>query len=290
MPRTRPQLVGVRAFLIFSLNAIAISWLCWLPLVAANRHLIYVPQGAEPLLVILGTFGPLLAALGILARDAGMAGIRDLLAQAFRWRVGIGWYLAAAVLPAVLRIAVLWLHILKGGTVPDLSDTARWLALPSTFAFVLVLGGPIGEEFGWRGYAQPRLQSAIGTLTAAVAIGLVSGLWHAPLFLIPTTPQSHLPFTLFLVRTLSLAIISAWLYNGSRRSMLILLLFHASLNTWPNALYFIEEGGSLGPYISGTILYTGWACLLILFGQLAGGRSRESALPRRGRAGEGAAA
>ena len=77
------------------------------------------------------------------------------------------------------------------------------------------------------------------------------------------------------MRTLSLSIISAWLYNGSRRSMLILLLFHASLNTWPNALFFLEEGGSLGPYISGTILYTGWACILILFGQLSGGRATD---------------
>ena len=271
----RAHLVGTRAFVVFSVNAIAISWLCWLPLVAADHHLIQVPQGAAPLLVILGTFGPSLAAVGIVARDRGIAGVRSLFSQALRWRVGIGWYLAAAVLPAFIRIAVLWVHILKGGTVPDFSDTARWLALPSTFVFVLVLGGPIGEEFGWRGFAQPQLQRTIGTLTAALTIGLVSGLWHAPLFLIPTTAQNHLPFTLFLIRTLSLSIISAWLYNGSRRSMLILLLFHASLNTWPNALYFIEEGGSLGPYISGTILYTGWACLLILFGRLAGGQAPE---------------
>jgi membrane protease YdiL (CAAX protease family) len=275
----RAHLAGTRAFFVVSLNAIAISWLCWLPLVAADRHLIDVPTGAQPLLVILGTFGPLLAALGIVARDQGLAGVRGLLGQVFRWRVGIGWYLAAAVLPAVVRIAVLWIHILKGGTVPDFSDTARWLALPTTFAMVLVLGGPIGEEFGWRGYAQPRLQSTVGTLAAAIAIGMVSGIWHAPLFLIPSTAQSHLPFALFLVRTLSLSIISAWLYNGSRRSMLILLLFHASLNTWPNALFFLEEGGSLGPYISGTILYTGWACLLILFGKLSGGRTADNSLP-----------
>ena len=275
----RRRLAGTRAFIVFSLNAVAISWVCWLPLVAADRGLIQVPLGAQPLLVILGTFGPLFAALGIVARDRGMVGVRGLLGQVLRWRVGIGWYLAAAILPAVVRIAVLWIHILKGGVVPDFSDTARWLALPSTFLFVLVLGGPIGEEFGWRGYAQSRLQSATGTLAAAVAIGLVSGIWHAPLFLIPTTAQSHLPIALFLVRTLSLSIISAWLYNGSRRSMLILLLFHASLNTWPNALFFLEEGGSLGPYISGTILYTGWACILILFGQLSGGRATDHSVP-----------
>ncbi len=290
MSMARTHLAGTRAFVVLSLNAIAISWLCWLPLVAADHQLVQVPQGAAPLLLILGTFGPLLAALGIVARERGMAGVRGLLAQAFRWRVRIGWYLAAGVLPAVIRTAVLWIHILKGGSVPDLTDPARWLALPSTFLTVLILGGPVGEEFGWRGYALPRLQPAIGALMAALAIGVVAVLWHAPLFLIPTTAQSHLPFGLFMVRTISVSIISTWLYNGSRQSLLIVLLFHATLNTWPNAIYLIEEGGPLGPYISGTILYTGWACLLILFGQLSGGRARDITLPGRGRAGEGATA
>jgi len=38
--------------------------------------------------------------------------------------------------------------MLKGGTVPGITDLGHWLALPLTFVFVLVLGGPLGEELG----------------------------------------------------------------------------------------------------------------------------------------------
>src|SRR5438105_15829404 len=98
MPMARRRLAGTRAFVVFSLNAVAISWVCWLPLVAADRGLIQVPLGAQPLPVILSTFGPLSAALGIAARDRGTVAVRGLLAQPFRWRAGIAWYAASAIL------------------------------------------------------------------------------------------------------------------------------------------------------------------------------------------------
>ena len=103
-----------------------------------------------------------------------------------------------------------------------------------------------------------------------MAIGVISALWHLPLFFIDGTAQSHLPFALFAVRTVSLSIISTWLYNGSRRSLLFVLLFHASLNTWPNTLNVLETEGTIGPYISTTIIYTGWACQLFLLGLIRG--------------------
>ena len=103
-----------------------------------------------------------------------------------------------------------------------------------------------------------------------MAIGLISALWHVPLFMIPGTAQSHIPFLLFMVRSLSLSIISTWLYNGSKRSLLFVLLFHASLNTWPNTLTILETDGALGPYISATVIYTGWACQLFFLGLLKG--------------------
>ena len=145
-----------------------------------------------------------------------------------------------------------------------------------TFILVLLIGGPSGEEFGWRGFLLPRVQPILGMLKASVTIGLVSAVWHLPLFLIPITAQSRVPFGLFVVRTIAFSIISTWLYNGSRRSLLLVLLFHASLNTWPNSLYVLEAEGVIGPYVGTTIVYTGWAIQLVLLGLINGRGDRRT--------------
>jgi len=266
----RQRLSGWRSAVVFATYAIGISWICWLPLVAANHQLGSVGPTATPVLLVLGTFGPLLAAVAMVSRTSGLTGLGGFLRQALRWRVGIKWYAAALVAPIVIQTTILGIHVLKGGTVPNLFDSSRWLATPLTFIIVLLIGGPSGEEFGWRGFLLPRVQPILGMLKASVAIGVVSAIWHLPLFLIPITAQSHVPFALFVVRTIAFSIISTWLYNGSRRSLLLVLLFHASLNTWPNSLYVLEAEGVIGPYVSATIVYTGWAVQLVLLGLISG--------------------
>jgi membrane protease YdiL (CAAX protease family) len=259
-----------RSAVVFTVYAIAISWICWLPVVASDHGVGHVGPAVSPLLIMLGTFGPLFAAVTMVARRSGFNGVGQFVGQVFKWRVGIRWYFFALVAPALIRIAVLYIHVLKGGSFPDLSEPALWLAIPGTFVAVLLIGGPTGEEFGWRGFLLQRVQPQLGLLPAAFLIGIISAFWHLPLFFIPTAVQSHLPFALFLVRTIALSVISTWMYNGTRRSLLFVLLFHASLNTWPNAFYILEQDWALGPYTSTTIIYCGWAAQLVILGLLRG--------------------
>ena len=278
----RSRLAPLPSAVLFTINAFAISWLCWVPLVAASRQYGHISASTAPVLIILGTFGPFFSAVAIVARTSGFRGVGEFLGQAFRWRVGLKWYFAALIAPAAIRIVVLYVHVLKGGTFPDLSDEARWLAIPSTFLIVLLIGGPTGEEFGWRGFLLQRVQPVFGLFWASIGIGVVTAFWHLPLFWIPGTAQSHLPFALFLVHTVALSIVSTWLYNGTRRSLLFVLLFHASLNTWPNTLFILEEQGTLAPYISTTIIYSGWAIVLLILGLIRGRgdrRKRAEAVP-----------
>src|SRR3989442_6872925 len=167
-----------RAAIVFTVSAIAISWICWLPLVASDHQIGRVPPSVRPLLIMLGTLGPLLAAVSMVARRSGARGLGAFIGQDFKWRVGIRWYLVALAAPALIRIAVLYVHVLKGGSFPDLSDPARWLAIPGTFIAVLLIGGPTGEEFGWRGYLLQRVQPRFGLLRAAVVIGSISAIRH----------------------------------------------------------------------------------------------------------------
>jgi hypothetical protein len=229
-----------------------------------------IPLSVSPLLILLGTFGPFFSAVTMVARRSGFRGLGQFLGQALRWRVGVQWYAVALLAPAAIRLVVIALHIVKGGSISDLSDPSLWLAIPSTFLIVLLIGGPTGEEFGWRGYLLQRVQPLFGLLGAAILIGVVSALWHLPLFWISGTAQSHLPFALFVVRTVALSVISTWLYNGTKRSLLFVLLFHASLNTWPNTVSILEAQGTIAPYTSTTIIYAGWAAQLVILGLLRG--------------------
>jgi len=51
----------------------------------------------------------------------------------------------------------------------------------------------IGEEMGWRGYMLTTLSPKLGLYGAAVAIGIVWSLWHAPLILLAGFNYPHHP-------------------------------------------------------------------------------------------------
>lgn len=82
--------------------------------------------------------------------EGGMAGVGQLLGQGGRWRFGIGWYAVAIVLAPLIWAVSLGVALLLGGREPEVRRD------------YLVPVAAIGEEFGWRGYAPPRLQERMG--------------------------------------------------------------------------------------------------------------------------------
>ncbi len=81
---------------------------------------------------------------------------------------------------------------------------------------------------GWRGYVLPRLQAKYSALTASLILGVIWGLWHLPKFV---THWDTITFLWFMVDALVKSILLTWMYNGTRGSLLLVTLFHASFNT-----------------------------------------------------------
>jgi len=191
-------------------------------------------------LFLFGTFGPLVSAVVLTRLESGWAGVRELFGRVRRWRIGIGWYAFVLLGAGAVYLVAMALTVALGGTV-DLGKVDPWYTVPLLFLIVLFVGGPVGEEFGWRGYALPRLQERRSSLAAALILGFVWALWHLPNWWVPVTAQyenvrdnGNYAFFIgeFVAVIVALSIIFAFVYNGTRASMLAPLLLHTSFNTW----------------------------------------------------------
>src|SRR5262249_40361049 len=90
--------------------------------------------------------------------------------------------------------------------------------------------GPLGEEFGWRGFALPRLLHRRSPLSAALILGVIWWAWHLPTFFIQTLSQSQLSIPLFLVNSIALSILMTGLYIRTRGDLLLMILVHLMAN------------------------------------------------------------
>lgn len=95
-------------------------------------------------------------------------------------------------------------------------------------AFNLILG-PLGEEFGWRGYMQDRLSGEFGWLGASLVVGVVWYLWHLPLWLVDS-PQKEVPVLLFGIHVMAYAVIIGAAHQISGGSLAPAILLHLVFN------------------------------------------------------------
>jgi uncharacterized protein len=225
----------------------ALAWAAWVPaaLLFRDPHRPGLPSFTGGLVVLqtLGAAAPTIAAYLVLR----VSGRRDLLgwiASRYRiWRVHPGWYLTAGLLAPAITLLSLWVRALAdphfqiapgsplGEMLADLGVGGVALVFP-----LLILGwlpsSALLEEFGWRGLALPLLQGRWNALASSVLLGLGWGMWHLPLMVANGDPLA--PYLLLIVPH---TVLMTWVVNSTRGSMLLAMLFHASLATALTTLY-----------------------------------------------------
>jgi len=205
-------------------------------------------------LILLGAFGPSISAIIITAKLTGRTGIRELFRKILLWRVDVRWYLIAFFAAPVLVGLGLAIYAFTGGETGNMSLSALPLAL--VFFVSAIPTGALAEELGWRGFLLPRLLNTKGAAVASLIVGVVWFTWHVPLFWAPTgTTVSGQPVTLQAIAgyfgfVISISFIFTWLYENTNRSVLLAILFHASLNAGIPFMLFpdiaLTVGGSPG--------------------------------------------
>lgn len=239
--RTSPAAVAAFFALTF-----AWSWGFWLlaPLLKARA------PAAATALVLVGGFGPSLAAAAVVAWKGGRPGLRRWLERCLPWRAGGRWMVVAFVFPVALMGLAAAAHVALGGTLPATRAADHLLLTGVNFVLVLLVGGPLGEEFGWRGWALPALQRRWGWRITSLVLGGVWALWHLPLFYDPGAVQSHLPMGWYALSAVASSVLFAWLFNRTGGSVLPVLVLHTAVNAWSSVIPVMvqADGSNLRPF------------------------------------------
>ena len=242
----------------FFVLAIAGTWLCQLPMIVSADGLALFPfQVPFPLFValfLLSSFaGPTLGAVLVTNALEGRAGVKRFFRRYALWRVGVLPYLLV-----LFGFPILWLIAITtqlGAAAVGQALAAKPLSFFTTYLPAVLIFPAIitwGEEPGWRGFAQTRLQERYHPLLAALAVGFVHGIWHLPNFLMIAGPTAAGPFNpvnfaINIALILCVTMIFTWVFNNARESILIAVLVHASFNAtgaWMSSLVQIPPAAS----------------------------------------------
>jgi membrane protease YdiL (CAAX protease family) len=184
----------------------------------------------------LGPWGPLFAAIVVTFIYQGGSGVKDLFKRGLMTRLGKWWGVILLIFPVLIG-GSLALSILLGNPVPEFEALAQPAALPIALVVIFFNGGPLQEEFGWRGYAFENLRSKYDALTASIIAGLMWGLWHLPLFFVPRSEAYYNnPLWGLLLTTTLVGIILAWFYANTNGSIFAAMLGHTMFN-WSNWVF-----------------------------------------------------
>jgi len=226
-----------------------VSWMIWSPIVASAQG--WVAWDVPYALYYFGSFGPAIAAFILTALTEGEAGVRNLVGRIFKWRVEFRYYAFAVLAPIGLFVLAYLLNRLVMGEWSDLrvlgeADYLPYLGPLGVLGLWLLTYG-LGKETGWRGFALPHLQKNHSAASATLILALLWATWHFPAFFFRDTyvDLGVLGFPLFAFMMIFSTMTFTWLYNSTRGSVFIVIVFHAVFN-W---LSVSEAGGQFAASI-----------------------------------------
>jgi membrane protease YdiL (CAAX protease family) len=164
-------------------------------------------------------------------------------------RVKVNWkvyVMTFFVLPALGIAISLGLGISNKIDLSKIAITAVALMPVNALLGGVVFGiGPLGEEMGWRGFLQDRLQGQGSAVVIAIVVGAIWSVWHAPIAVTFDDFRSGLSLwefaILYPVFTILLAFILGHFWRWSDGSLFIVIFFHAVSNMTLD-MYLLNAG------------------------------------------------
>lgn len=243
--QSRPRTdMGTKTLLSFLALTFGLSWvpMALFMLFADQLTPLFGEMRSTHPFFLLAVYAPGLSGIFLIWRHYGLKGLGSFFRRLFFWRAPIQWWLFLLLgIPVIVYAAA----AIKG-TINDPLPFSSWtMVFPALIQSLLL--GPMGEEFGWRGLALPLLQRRFSPFWASLILGVVWAFWHAPAFFMSGTPQSGWSIGPFFIGLIAITVILTPLFNASRGSLLIAILYHLNMmnpifpdaQPWDNFLFAI---------------------------------------------------
>lgn len=239
--KQRPAM-GTKTLVSFLALTFGLSWvpMSLFMLFADQFTALFGEMSSSNPVFLLAVYAPGLSGIFLIWRYYGLKGLCSFFRRLTLWRAPMQWWLFLLLgIPVIVYAAA----AIKGTVNAPFPFSPWYMVFPALVQSLLL--GPMGEEFGWRGLALPLLQRRFAPFWASLILGVVWAIWHAPAFLLSGTPQSAWSFGPFFVGLLAVAVIMTPLFNASRGSLMIAILYHIQImnpifpdaQPWDNFLF-----------------------------------------------------
>ena len=242
---------GLRRVLWFFLFTFLWTWVAYFAIIALRLS---PYSGAGMPLLIFGGCSPTFVGLIMGMRCLSRTQRRDYLLSIIDVRrIRAGWWLFILLAFPLLNAAAVGVDMLLGGALPTMVTLRAVIASPVSFLSVLLLSfmsGPFSEELGWRGFALRPLVRRFGFGWAALGLGVVWGVWHLPLYLMPETWHGTMGFGLygfvsFMALSIGLSLSMGVVFMHTKGSILSAMLLHLSSNLTSQLLQVVSPRAEL---------------------------------------------
>ena len=203
---------NIRFLSRYFISTFIFSWLIWSPLVLVSFNIITIPNNLYKILTLpligLGAFGPLFGALFSLRKENGWGQSWKYLKTFTNLRIGWKAFILPVLIIGLTNFVAWYFPKLSGHQPLLMMFPSFWWFFPYLVLMILLGGGQ--EEFGWRGYALPRLEEQFGLWIANTLLGILWAVWHIPLWFIQGSSQSFMNFGSFVLFTIGLSYLLSW--------------------------------------------------------------------------------
>ncbi|MFJ6208657.1 lysostaphin resistance A-like protein [Lysinibacillus sp. NPDC092081] len=177
----------------------------------------------------------------------------------FHHKLKLSVILTAIMIQIFIFLMIVFL-VWKNSEVNSVFTVSSW-GMMIYFFFKNLFAGPLGEEIGWRGFAQMELQKKYSPLLASIIIGFWWGMWHLPIwFTSGLMGMDLIKYILFfMISLISTKIVMTAFYNLNQ-NLVIPIIIHQLFNFFIG----IINGNLIDLLMYNAIFYLGAAVLIII--------------------------